>query len=126
MVAVLCQAWREISLTPFSFLLPYLERQLQAKLDLAAGGGGGDHSSSRARDGILFACCGCRALLRTGAEDHGIRRCQVRVVEHIEELRAELCPEALMDGSGFCQREVEIGKTGTGERISAQIADRAG
>ena len=64
-------------------------------------------------------------LLRTYGEDGLTWRAQVGAVEDVEELRAELEPDTLVDLRGLGKRQVQIVVAGTGERIAAQVADRA-
>ena len=55
----------------------------------------------------------------------GYRRGKVRVIEHVEELRAELKVEAVGDSPDlivFDEREIEVREAGTDQAVSSRIS----
>ena len=48
------------------------------------------------------------------------------MVEHVEELCAELRAQALVNSGGLGEREIKIREAGAGKGVAAQVADGAG
>src|SRR5437899_759855 len=67
-----------------------------------------------------------RARNRSGhiRADVGIRQVELRMVENVEELRAELQPDALGDREFLEDREIDIGAAGRAKDAAAGVAER--
>ena len=87
-----------------------LEKELEAQLDLAAGGCAGDYAGGGALN------CG------RGVDDF-VGRLQVGVVEHVKEFGAELEPGTLGELEGLEEGDIPVGKAWAGEGVATEVAD---
>ena len=67
---------------------------------------------------------GNQALVRRSGIDEEIGQGEIRVVEDIEELRAELKVHAIENLRAFGDRKIHVPELGAENRIPAQIAKR--
>ncbi len=97
-----------------------LEQQLQPKLDLP-------RSSRRCTDNPAVGDASASAVgvfgRRAGAINNRVRRSEIGVVQHVKELRAELCAKPLMDRGALSQGEIQLREPRTGKRVAAEIAE---